>query len=148
MPPPAPRKLWFDGGCRPNPGRMEIAVVTGGRTWIVPDCGVGDSNRAEWLALLGAMDLARQLGETDVVFCGDSAFVIDQIAGRTAAHPATADCLAAYRNDLVSFSRVRVRHVGRAQNLAGIALEYRRAGLAPPQPLADQQGLRLFPRMA
>ena len=23
-------KIYFDGGCRPNPGRMETAVVTGG----------------------------------------------------------------------------------------------------------------------
>lgn len=142
------RKLWFDGGCRPNPGRMEMAVVACGQTWFAPDCGKGDSNRAEWLALLGALDLARRLGETDVILCGDSAFVIDQIRGRTAAHPASADCLAAYRNGLVSFSHVRVRHVGRAQNLAGIALDYLRAGLAPPQPLAEQQDLRVFPHMA
>ena len=33
------RKLWFDGGCRPNPGRMECAVVARGQTWFVPDCG-------------------------------------------------------------------------------------------------------------
>ena len=26
--------LYFDGGARPNPGRMEIAVVTGGRSHI------------------------------------------------------------------------------------------------------------------
>ena len=23
-------KIYFDGGCRPNPGKMETAVVTGG----------------------------------------------------------------------------------------------------------------------
>ncbi|GHC87072.1 reverse transcriptase-like protein [Novosphingobium pokkalii] len=135
------RKLWFDGGCRPNPGRMETAVVARGQTWFTPDCGAGDSNRAEWLALLAAMAVARALGESDVVLCGDSAFVIDQIQGRTARHPATADCFAAYLNGLVSFSRVRLRHVGRAQNLAGIALDRLRAGLAPPQPLAAEQAL-------
>jgi ribonuclease HI len=56
------RKLWFDGGCRPNPGRMETAVVA--RPNLVhPDCGAGDSNRAEWLALLAAMAVARALGK-------------------------------------------------------------------------------------
>jgi len=139
------RKLWFDGGCRPNPGRMECAVVALGQTWFVPDCGQGDSNRAEWLALLAAMQLAQRLGEQDVILCGDSAFVIDQIKGRTAPHPAFTDCLAAYRNALVPFSRLRLRHVGRAQNLAGIALEHLRAGLCPPQPLAAEQDLACFP---
>lgn len=142
------RKLWFDGGCRPNPGSMEWAVVARGQTWIVPDGGQGDSNRAEWLALLAAMRLAQALGERDVILCGDSAFVIDQIKGRTAVHPASADCLADYRNGLVSFTRLRVRHVGRAQNLAGIALDHLRAGLAPPQPLATQQGLHVSPQLA
>lgn len=131
-----PCKLWFDGGCRPNPGRMEYAVVTRGQTWFTPDAGEGDCNRAEWLALLAALALAARMSETDVILCGDSACVIDQIEGRTAPLSAHADCLAAYRNAIVPFSRVRLRHVGRAQNLAGIALERLRAGLPTPQPLA------------
>ncbi len=131
----AARKIWFDGGCRPNPGAMETAVVTRGATWFDPQAGNGDSNRAEWIALLAAVALARTLGDRDVILCGDSAFVLDQIAGRTAIHPATADCFARYRQAIVGFERVRLRHVRRSQNLAGIALEYLRAGLAPPQPL-------------
>jgi ribonuclease HI len=66
------RKLWFDGGCRPNPGRMETAVVARGQTWFTPTRR-GRRNRAEWLALLAAMALAARMGESDVVLCGDSA---------------------------------------------------------------------------
>lgn len=138
--PGRPQKVWFDGGCRPNPGAMECAVVAAGQTWFDGALGTGDSNRAEWLALLAAVAVAHSLGADDVVFCGDSAFVIDQVLGRTAPHQATRDCLAAYRDAIVPFSRVRLRHVGRAQNLAGIALERMRAGQPLPQPLALAPG--------
>jgi ribonuclease HI len=41
---------------------------------------------------------------------------------------------AAYRNAIVPFSRVRLRHVGRAQNLAG--MRSNACGPSTPQPLA------------
>lgn len=40
-------KLYFDGGCRPNPGTMEIAVVVGGEAHVQPDMGIGSSMDAE-----------------------------------------------------------------------------------------------------
>ena len=48
-------KIYFDGGCRPNPGRMETAVVTGGAAVVVRDAGIGSSMDAEWLALIAAL---------------------------------------------------------------------------------------------
>src|SRR3546814_16080588 len=57
-------KIYFDGGCRPNPGKMETAVVTGGAAVVVRDAGIGSSQAAEWLALIAALRLARALGLT------------------------------------------------------------------------------------
>lgn len=52
-------KILFDGGCHPNPGRIEVAVVARGATYFIDDLGSGNSTDAEWLALLEALRLAR-----------------------------------------------------------------------------------------
>ncbi|MBA3942419.1 MAG: ribonuclease HI, partial [Sphingopyxis sp.] len=71
-------KIYFDGGCRPNPGAIEIAVVTGGAVSVETDAGFGTSLDAEWLALIAALRLARQRGLADFVLLGDAAGVIAQ----------------------------------------------------------------------
>jgi ribonuclease HI len=58
---PARVKVYFDGGCRGERGKLEIAVVTGGRTTILTDLGYGTSSDAEWLALIEALRTARAL---------------------------------------------------------------------------------------
>ncbi|MDF0489432.1 reverse transcriptase-like protein [Sphingomonas sp. H39-1-10] len=114
-------RIFFDGGCRPNPGRMEIAVVARGQALIERDIGDGSSMDAEWLALLRAVGVARSLGLDEAVLLGDSAPVVAQanaaLAGdaRRSAH---ADALRAAATGLT----LRVRHIKRTQNLAGIAL--------------------------
>lgn len=117
-------KVYFDGSCRPNPGVIETAVVVAGKTWHRADHGHGDNNDAEWLALIEAMKIARDLGLKDVVLLGDSQVVIDQaggtarrIAPRFTAYMAEFDALK------TGFDRVRARYLRRAQNLAGIAME-------------------------
>jgi ribonuclease HI len=117
-------KIWFDGGCRPNPGKIVTAVVAGGHVRLRTDHGAGDNNDAEWLALLDALALARGLGVKDLVLLGDSAMVVDHARGRARRVPARFRAfLAQFRAGVDGFDRVRVRHVGRAQNLAGIALD-------------------------
>jgi ribonuclease HI len=117
-------KIWFDGGCRPNPGVIRTAVVTAGRTWYRTDHGPGDNNDAEWLALLDAVALARELGLTEVVLLGDSAMVVGHARGTARRVPPRFGVyLARFHQGIAGFDRVRVRHIGRAQNLAGIALE-------------------------
>ena len=71
-------KLFFDGGCRPNPGPIEVAVVARGRTYLRTGLGEGSNDDAEWLALLYALDVARDLGATDLVLVGDSTLVVRQ----------------------------------------------------------------------
>ena len=115
-------KIYFDGGCRPNPGPMEIAVATGGDVTIDRDLGTGSSLDAEWLALIAALRFARERGIDDFVLLGDSASVVAQAMGRVPARGAAAAHLAAFRDLAGAGPAPGVRHIGRAQNLAGIAL--------------------------
>ena len=115
-------KLFFDGGLRPGPAGMELAVVAGGRTLIRRGLGPGTSMDAEWLALIEAMRHAAELGARDPVLLGDAAAVIAQANG-------TVRCPAAYRHHLQRLrdlprppGRIRIRYIKRSQNLAGIAL--------------------------
>ncbi len=118
-------KIYFDGGCRPNPGAMEIAVVTGGTALIETDAGFGTSLDAEWLALIAALRLARARGLADFVLIGDAAGVIAQARGAAPARGTALRHLAVYRALAGEGPAPRLRHVGRAQNLAGIALAKR-----------------------
>lgn len=115
-------KIYFDGGCRPNPGRMETAVVMGGAAMVVRDAGIGSSMDAEWLALIAAMRLARDLELTNFVLLGDAAAAVEQVTGRVRARGAAADHLAAFQALVGRGPMPIVRHIKRTQNLAGIAL--------------------------
>ena len=115
-------KVFFDGGCRPNPGAMEIAVVAGGRTEVVRDVGHGTSLDAEWLALIHAVRFARSLGLTGFVLIGDAANVVAQASGDARCRGAGAPHLQAFRALAAEAGHPPVRHVKRSKNPAGIAL--------------------------
>jgi len=115
-------KIYFDGGCRPNPGRMETAVVTGGAATVIRDAGIGSSMDAEWLALIAALRLAHDLGLTNFVLLGDAAAVVEQANGAVRARGAAAGHLATFRALVGDGPEPHVRHIKRTQNLAGIAL--------------------------
>jgi len=116
----------FDGGSKPNPGKMELAVVTRGKAHFRDNIGEGDNNEAEWQALLFAVELARQEGAQDVLFVGDSALVIHQASGAWPCRsPQLQPHLITFRQATADIARVRLRHVPRSKNLAGIALARR-----------------------
>lgn len=115
-----PVKVFFDGGCRPNPGMMEIAVVAAGRTTILRDLGHGTSMDAEWLALIEAVKIAHTL-DREAILLGDAIGVIGQANGVAKRRAASARHLEAF-DALTSGKPVRIRYVKRTQNLAGIAL--------------------------
>lgn len=120
-------KIFFDGGCRPNPGPMETAVVARGIIYIEDDIGDGSNSDAEWRAAIQALRIARDLGETEVRLLGDSALIVGQANGtRKCRTPALAAHRARFLDLAGQLGSVRVRQIGRAQNLAGIALEQRR----------------------
>ena len=112
---------------------METAVVARGILYHQPRLGSGSSERAEWLALLHALRVAREIGARDVVLIGDSLSVIHQVRGvarcRGAAERAA---LEAVRAQFGHFTRVRLRHVPRSRNLAGSALARMRDGAGGP----------------
>lgn len=117
-------KIYFDGSCRPNPGSMRTAVVAGGRFYHKEDVGYGDNNDAEWLALIHAVEVACSLEAQEVTLLGDSALVVNQATGKAACRDSRfASRLVEFQALVVGFHRLRIRRIGRSQNLAGIALE-------------------------
>jgi len=122
---PRRAKIYFDGGARPNPGTMEIAVVAGGAADIDRDAGQGGSMDAEWRALIAALRLAQARGLTDFVLLGDAAAVVAQANGAVRARGGAEAHLAEFRALAGDGPMPRVRYVKRTQNLAGIALARR-----------------------
>lgn len=121
-------KVYFDGGCQPNPGRIEVAVVARGAVCFFDDLGCGTSSDAEWTALRLALQVAQSLGEPDFDLIGDSLEVIRQASG--ASPPGTnaaAEHLARYKDGAAKGRPRRVKWTPRGQNLAGIALARRHA---------------------
>jgi len=101
---------------------METAVVARGQEYVRRSIGPGSAMEAEWLALLHAVELAGRLGVRDPIFLGDSLAVVGQATGIAKCpgdHIRYLQALAALRSGA---GDVRVRHVKRSQNLAGIAL--------------------------
>ncbi len=119
---PSRIKIFFDGGCRPNPGAMELAVVAAGQTHILRDLGHGTNTDAEWLALIQALTFARSLGTGDFVLLGDSAHVVAQANGTAKPRGGSIAHLDRFCAIAATVGPPRVRHVKRSQNLAGIAL--------------------------
>ena len=120
-------KIFFDGGCRPNPGRMEIAVVAAGEVHIVQDLGQGTSEEAEWLALIHALRIAPAFGAnttrtTGIVLMGDAVGVVRQVNGSTRPSGAGLRHLETFRALAAVAGGPRIRYIKRNQNLAGIAL--------------------------
>jgi ribonuclease HI len=111
-----------DGGARGNPGPAAVAAVAtdpsgevlGERAAYI---GETTNNVAEYRALLLGLELARELGATDVEVVGDSELVIKQVAGEyrvkhAGLKPLYAEAMAALRE----FSRWQVRAVRREAN--------------------------------
>lgn len=121
-------KIYFDGGCQPNPGVMEVAVVARGVSYFLGDIGEGTNGDAEWLALIYGVRIAQQLGVQAPVLIGDSATIINQAKGIAKCRsPELQRHLAEYRALTADMPRIKIRQVGRSQNLAGIALARRHA---------------------
>lgn len=117
-------KLFFDGGCQPNPGEMEICVVAGGEIYHQPKLGYGTNNVAEWLALIYSLKIAESLGQTEFETVGDSMLVVNQANGVWQCKSEDLKpFLAEFQQQRQKFAKVKISHVRRHQNLAGIALE-------------------------
>ncbi|WP_428332187.1 ribonuclease HI [Novosphingobium sp.] len=118
-------KVFFDGGARPNPGPIEVAVVVRGAAHVFDDLGEGTSHDAEWLALIHALKLCQAQDLRDFVLIGDALAVVTQANQALAPKSAPAGHAATF----VALARVsrpaHIRWVKRQQNLAGIVLAAR-----------------------
>lgn len=119
-------KVFFDGGCRPNPGPMEAAAVVRGTPYFFDDIGAGSNTDAEWHALRCAIVLARDLGLRDVEFVGDSLEVTRAANIALSTGRAMSEQAGSFLAILAQYRPGRIRWIKREQNLAGIALEARR----------------------
>ncbi len=116
-------RIFFDGGARPNPGRIDVAAVLRGVAHVRHDLGHGTNNDAEWLALIHAVEVALSLALNDVEFVGDSLLVVNQASGAWKCRgPELQAHLRTYQELVAGIPRARVRHVRRSKNLAGIVL--------------------------
>ncbi|GAA4032651.1 hypothetical protein GCM10022281_10390 [Sphingomonas rosea] len=122
-----PLKVYVDGGCRPNPGRIEVAVVARGEIRFFDDLGEGGNGEAEWLALCLGLEVAQSLAVPLFDLLGDNRGVIAQASG---VWPCRSALDRRYRDRFCALAKAapprRLRWIGRHQNLAGIALDRRR----------------------
>ena len=118
-------KVFFDGGCRPNPGPIEAAVVMRGVTHVFDDLGVGSNSDAEWLALVCALELVQSTGIANVELIGDAREVIGQANLALSGASVAAVHAAAFLSVAAKGRPARIRWIKREQNLAGIALASR-----------------------
>lgn len=125
-------KIYFDGGCKPNPGQMEIGVVfvheDGSEKAYYEKLGDGTNNQAEWLALIYGLFRASELGFTEVEMIGDSKNVCMQASGTWKMKPSSKlySFWQEFKQIEGDFSSLKVSHVLRHMNLAGIMLEERK----------------------
>lgn len=125
---PTPRrrvKVFFDGGCRPNPGRIEASTVIRGVPYLFDDLGHGSNSDAEWLALICALKLTQSLGLADIVLIGDAVEVIQQANAALNSGRAKHSHAATFLAISAGTPTVRIRWIKRQQNLAGIVLATR-----------------------
>jgi len=113
--------VYFDGACRGNPGPGAIGwvVVTG--DGIVSDGGkrIGKTtnNRAEYEALLQALEVARDYGFDEVEVRGDSELVVRQVRGAwDTDDPDLRERRIRARELLSSFDEWTIEHVPRELN--------------------------------
>jgi ribonuclease HI len=136
-----------DGAARGNPGPASAgaALFRADRPdardpWAVPDASISDylgvqtNNVAEYIGVVRALELARDLGAVEVHLLLDSKLIVEQLAGRWRVKDAKLIPLwAAARQTLHGFDRWTATHVPRAQNgvadgLANEAIDRATAG--------------------
>lgn len=110
---------WFDGSASPNPGRIGVGAVLCGPLGIVTEIsrhvGIGDSNDAEYRALLILLEEAVAKNISALSVYGDSRIVIDDVTG---VH--LVESLAQYRCQALALQerigKIRFRWIPRAKN--------------------------------
>lgn len=148
-----------DGAARGNPGPASAGAALFDVTrpdvrdpWATPDAsiseylGVQTNNVAEYTGVVRALELARELGATEVYLLLDSKLIVEQLSGRWRVKDAKLIPLwAAARATLGGFRRWTATHVPRAQNgvadaLANEAIDRVAAGGPPTVVIRPDRG--------
>jgi ribonuclease H / adenosylcobalamin/alpha-ribazole phosphatase len=125
-----------DGAARGNPGPasagvalFDLARPDARDPRAIPDASISDylgiqtNNVAEYTGVVRALELARDLGATEVHLLLDSKLIVEQLSGRWRVKDAKLIPLwAAARGTLGGFRRWTATHVPRAQNSVADAL--------------------------
>lgn len=138
-PDPSAWVAWFDGATGPNPGQMGIGGLLKGPDGqlvrISHAAGHGDSNEAEYLALIAVLEAALPFQPPRLLVYGDSQVVINDANGRCAI--ATAHLQPYSRRAaqlMMQFASITLAWLPRTRNLEADALSQRalavRAGAA------------------
>ncbi|MFB6096191.1 MAG: ribonuclease HI [Haloferacaceae archaeon] len=125
--------VYFDGASRGNPGPAAVGWVIVTSDGIVAEGGerIGETtnNRAEYEALIRALEAARDYGLEEVDVRGDSELIVKQLRGEYDVNsPALKEKRVRAHELLASFDRYSLAHVpreinGRADELANEALD-------------------------
>ena len=121
-------RIYFDGGCRPNPGQMDVAIVLepirgNMEPMTALRIGHGTNNIAEWSSVVWAAEVARSKNIKSFTLVGDSMLVVNQINGIYK----VSDKFKPFYDRFMEITRdmeVNVIHVYRHKNWAGFQLEY------------------------
>lgn len=132
---------WFDGSAHPNPGRIGIGGLLRGPDGHTLEIsfagGQGDSNQAEYLALIAVLEAAVRIQPEQLVVYGDSQVVINAVttADGIGAHGLQNHCERA-KLLVAQLKAVRLIWIPREKNTAADALSQRAIGCRPaPDPL-------------
>jgi ribonuclease HI len=125
--------VYFDGACRGNPGPGSVGWVLVNSDGIVADGGerIGETtnNRAEYEALIRALEAADEFGFDTVDVRGDSELIIKQVTGEWSANnPVLRELRVTARELLETFDSWSLEHIprevnSRADKLANEALD-------------------------
>ncbi len=134
--PPRRYLIRTDGAARGNPGPasagaalFDLSRADARDPMATPDASISDylgvqtNNVAEYTGVVRALELARDLGASEVHLLLDSKLIVEQLAGRWRVKDAKLIPLwARARQTLGGFSRWTAAHVPRAQNSVADAL--------------------------
>ena len=111
---------WVDGGSHGNPGPAAIGVVItdadGARTNIARQIGRQDSNVAEYVALMEALQYALMMKARTLHVYSDSQVMVRQMTGEYRCHSARLYSLHWVCRKLARSLRFSIEHVPRAHN--------------------------------
>lgn len=124
-------RIYFDGGCSPNPGRMSSCIVIchpdkKAEALTMKDLGHGTNNVAEWSGLIWAVQWAKDNGIQKCVILGDSKLVINQAQGLWKINNELLADLFKEFKQISEGMDLDLRHVLRDSNMAGVYLEHGR----------------------